>query len=148
MTSVLNVDTIADKAGTGPVSLTKQEATKHWVTYDAVSQTTDGSLNQSSITDYNTGEFKANFANAFSSATNKAHFASAWNSNDGGSSVIGARTRAGVVGNIGVVQASAAPIALTTSDVQFYLCYGSNSSSDGGQIDGSASYVCTIGDLA
>ena len=26
MTSVLNVDTIADKAGTGPVALTKQHA--------------------------------------------------------------------------------------------------------------------------
>ena len=28
MTSVLNVDTIADKAGTGPVGLTKQQAAK------------------------------------------------------------------------------------------------------------------------
>ena len=28
MTSVLNVDTIADKAGTGPVALTKQAASK------------------------------------------------------------------------------------------------------------------------
>ena len=28
MTSVLNVDTIADKAGTGPVGLTKQSAAK------------------------------------------------------------------------------------------------------------------------
>ena len=32
MTSVLNVDTIADKAGTGPVGLTKQSAAKAWVT--------------------------------------------------------------------------------------------------------------------
>ena len=32
MTSVLNVDTIADKAGgTGPVGLTKQQAAKAWV---------------------------------------------------------------------------------------------------------------------
>ena len=31
MTSVLNVDTIADKAGTGPVGLTKQQAAKVWV---------------------------------------------------------------------------------------------------------------------
>ena len=29
MTSVLNVDTIADKAGTGPVGLTKQRPQKH-----------------------------------------------------------------------------------------------------------------------
>ena len=146
--SELRADTITGSDGTSPVTLTKQEATKHWVTYDAVSQTTDGSLNQSSITDYNTGEFKTNFTNAFSSATNKAHFASAWNTDNNGSSVIGSRTRAGVVSNIGVVQASAAPIALSTSDVQFYLCYGSTGSSDGGQVDGSANYVCTIGDLA
>ncbi len=30
MTSQLNVDTIADKAGTGPVGLTKQSAAKVW----------------------------------------------------------------------------------------------------------------------
>ena len=34
MTSVLNVDTIADKAGTGPVGLTKQEALKQWINMD------------------------------------------------------------------------------------------------------------------
>ena len=41
MTSVLNVDTIADKAGTGPVSLTKQNAAKKFATYgtDAVIDT-------------------------------------------------------------------------------------------------------------
>ena len=32
MTSVLNVDTIADKAGTGPVALTKQVSCKSVVT--------------------------------------------------------------------------------------------------------------------
>ena len=34
MTSVLNVDTIADKAGTGPVGLTKQIATKAWTNFN------------------------------------------------------------------------------------------------------------------
>ena len=34
MTSVLNVDTIADKAGTGPVGLTKQEAAKMYANFE------------------------------------------------------------------------------------------------------------------
>ena len=39
MTSVLNVDTIADKAGTGPVALTKQSAAKVFVKLSGASQT-------------------------------------------------------------------------------------------------------------
>ena len=34
MTSVLNVDTIADKAGTGPVALTKQVAPKAFINFN------------------------------------------------------------------------------------------------------------------
>ena len=37
MTSVLNVDTIADKAGTGPVALTKQHAAKAWASSNQAS---------------------------------------------------------------------------------------------------------------
>ena len=48
---VLNVDTITAKNGTSPVTLTKQSAPKHWVNYDSVNQTTDGSFNQTSLTD-------------------------------------------------------------------------------------------------
>ena len=47
MTSVLNVDTIADKAGTGPVALTKQEAPKFWLSMDVVNNVIEGSLNAS-----------------------------------------------------------------------------------------------------
>ena len=39
MTSVLNVDTIADKAGTGPVGLTKQQAAKVFCSVDQTSST-------------------------------------------------------------------------------------------------------------
>ena len=57
MTSVLNVDTIADKAGTGPVGLTKQVAAKSFVHFNG-----DGTqflftslrLNGSSISDNGT----------------------------------------------------------------------------------------------
>ena len=54
MTSVLNVDTIADKAGTGPVGLTKQVAAKVWLQYNA-SHAIQGSFNVSSLADGGTG---------------------------------------------------------------------------------------------
>ncbi len=67
MTSVLNVDTIADKAGTGPVALTKQEALKlwcHWTetTTSAIRQ----SMNVSSLTDGGTGRHTLTFVSNFS----------------------------------------------------------------------------------
>ena len=69
MTSVLNVDTIADKAGTGPVGLTKQAAPKLFVKYDGGSAATEGvSLNVSSVTDASTGRQSPNFTNSFSNA--------------------------------------------------------------------------------
>jgi hypothetical protein len=71
MTSVLNVDTIADKAGTGPVGLTKQIALK---SYSEQNNNTSGapinqSLNQSSITDSDTGHKIHNFTSTFSTNT-------------------------------------------------------------------------------
>ena len=57
MTSVLNVDTIADKAGTGPGALTKQEAAKMYANFEMDStQAITKSLNASSITDNGTGD--------------------------------------------------------------------------------------------
>ena len=57
MTSVLNVDTIADKAGTGPVGLTKQSAAKAFakVTQDST-HTLNSDFNISSIVDGGPGE--------------------------------------------------------------------------------------------
>ena len=69
MTSVLNVDTIADKAGTGPVSLTKQSAAKVRGSKDSTGTAITGTLNVSSLDDDGTGDFGINFVNAFSSAT-------------------------------------------------------------------------------
>ena len=57
MTSVLNVDTIADKAGTGPVALTKQHAAKAWINFTGVTTTAiRDSFNISSLTDEATGK--------------------------------------------------------------------------------------------
>jgi hypothetical protein len=70
MTSVLNVDTIADKAGTGPVGLTKQEAAKAWMKFNASSGTPsiNDSLNFSSFTDEATGNHTISFSSSFSNA--------------------------------------------------------------------------------
>ena len=68
MTSVLNVDTIADKAGTGAVALTKQSASKAWINIDMSSAATLDSFNSSSITDFGTGQFRDHLATALVNA--------------------------------------------------------------------------------
>ena len=68
MTSVLNVDTIADKAGTGPVALTKQIAAKLFVTLEADNATVSNSQGMSSVTDNGTGDFSHSFTNSFDAA--------------------------------------------------------------------------------
>ena len=70
MTSVLNVDTIADKAGTGPVALTKQSAAKMWVNFDGTASgaASRGSYNVSSMTDEGTGRYEVNINNNMSDA--------------------------------------------------------------------------------
>lgn len=65
MPSVLNVDTLTDAAGTGPVTLTKQSAAKVWTTFNGQSATitTTDSFNESSLTDTGTGRYAVNFTN-------------------------------------------------------------------------------------
>ena len=69
MTSVLNVDTIADKAGTGPVALTKQHVSKCYAQWD-MSGTAhiNDSFGTSGFTDVDTGVAKISFTNSFDSA--------------------------------------------------------------------------------
>ena len=72
MTSVLNVDTIADKAGTGPVGLTKQSAAKAWSSLDSSGGSTTtqhGSFNVSSVLDDGQGQYGFNFTNNMNGAT-------------------------------------------------------------------------------
>jgi len=73
MTSLLNVDTIADKAGSGPVGLTKQAAAKVTFNMNLRSDTTmdivnnaisTECLNVSSGTDAGTGLARGNLTNA------------------------------------------------------------------------------------
>jgi len=65
--SELRTDTITASDGTSPVTLTKQAAAKHFITYNE-SQTVTSSLNNSSITDVGTGNHRYNFANNFNTA--------------------------------------------------------------------------------
>jgi hypothetical protein len=70
MTSVLNVDTIADKAGTGPVALTKQEAGKYWVNFNGSGTVaTRDSFNHSSLTDGGVGIYTISYTNSFNNAS-------------------------------------------------------------------------------
>ena len=70
MTSVLNVDTIAVKAGTGPVGLTKQSANKGFLNFDGSASTPSAtdSFNHSSIVDGGTGIFACDFTNNMANA--------------------------------------------------------------------------------
>jgi hypothetical protein len=64
MTSVLNVDTIAAKDGTSPVTLTKQSAAKAYCLYDQnTANVFRGSFNFSSFTDTSTGKASVAFTN-------------------------------------------------------------------------------------
>jgi len=64
MTSVLNVDSIAAKNGTSPVTLTKQEVPKARLMFDHANTTIDGSFNISSVADNGTGQSSPSFINS------------------------------------------------------------------------------------
>ena len=68
MASKLDVDEIAAKNGTDPVTLTKQEALKQWINMngDGTVSVRD-SLNNSSITDNGAGNYTVTHTNNFSS---------------------------------------------------------------------------------
>ena len=69
MPSVLNVDTIADKAGTGPVALTKQSAAKSHCSWANSADTNAfpdaNNLNVSSGADNGVGIFTISYTNNF-----------------------------------------------------------------------------------
>lgn len=148
MASEMYVDTIAASDGTSPATLTKQEAVKHYVNYDATAQVTETSLNQSSLTDQSTGVFYSTFTNNFNDKNEKVHFVANHNGTDPTTtgSTAGA-TRGGTTANIGTTT-SAGSRPHATTEVQFWSCYGSTGSANGAAHDFGANYICTIGDLA
>ena len=125
MTSVLNVDTIADKAGTGPVGLTKQHAAKHWINMFGDDASVRDSFNMSSTSDDATGKKTVNLTTSHDSA----NFAP--------------------VTSVGETISSAGNRASTASptDSNTYLFYTSSSNS-GSYNDNEYMTAATHGDLA
>ena len=80
MTSVLNVDTIADKAGTGTVALTKQTTIKAFCQAPANNASITSSFNIASLTDVGTGNNQPNLTNSMSASD----FPSACSNNNNG----------------------------------------------------------------
>ena len=140
--STLKADTIVASDGTSPVTLTKQQAAKHWVNYDAVNQTTDGSFNQSSLTDNSEGDYTSIYTNGLSSASDKCIMTCSFNTVDDGSNDNSGTTRGGSNSD----QAGASP--QSASSINFHTYYGSNASSHGALEDHNGSYCMTVGDLA
>ncbi len=67
MSSQLNVDTIADKAGSGPVVLTKQHAAKVWIDIPTDGATINDSFNVSTLDDVDTGDRSVNLTSSMGS---------------------------------------------------------------------------------
>jgi len=129
MTSVLNVDTIADKAGTGPVELTKQSAAKAWVNFNGSGTlAVRDSFSISSVTDGGTGDFPINFSASFANAN---YSAIASGSEDAsGTGTLKDRT--------------VIPRTLATNSLEIYNYSGPSS----GQADFALNFSSYFGDLA
>lgn len=137
--SEVRADTITASDGTGPVALTKQEAVKMWVNYDGPSNTTDGSLNLSSLTDNSTGDYTLAFSSSFSSATDRCFNCGVWNTNNSSTEWIGADRL------VGTFQGGPSN---STSGARLETRYGSNATDNAANGDFSGSYMMGIGDLA
>lgn len=142
MPSVLNVDTIADKAGTGPVALTKQQAAIALLSYDQRNTTTDSSLNISSVTDETTGISNNALTTNTSSATDRVVLCSSWNTDDDGSTVAGGHQR-------GLISTCQHHSDNTTSRYDVETAYGSyHGVSAGAYVDTDGVRSGIFGDLA
>ena len=137
--SVLKADTIQSTGG-GAATLTKQEAAKHFVNYDAPNQTSDSSFNQSSVTDYAEGDFTSAFTSSFSGAADKVFFGTVWNTNNDGTGTV-SDTRF-----MGVIQTG--NHANSTSSVDFGSRTGANTGGNADAVDFSGTYAGIFGDLA
>lgn len=145
--STLKADTIVASNGTSPVTLTKQEASKFWLSMDTVNNDIEGSLNASSYTDEGTGEGTISKTNAFSSQHDRCILLGLYNSANDGTGTISGATRAFTNINVGVSSSSDID-PLSAGSIQFATAYGSTGQSNGGATDVSKAYLSAIGDLA
>ena len=130
MTSQLNVDTIANKAGSGTVAFTKQEGVKARLNYNDNTPATRESFNVASISDEATGKFKPTWTNNFGNA----NYATTANHAEDGEAY----------GNYGAgSRVSWSNINRSTS-----VCYGSTTVDEGSFTDMVTVEGMFIGDLA
>jgi hypothetical protein len=113
---------------------------KYWVNYDAPNEVIDGSLNSSSVTDSDTGQFTFNINNDFNAANDKCVQTTLWNtSNDGTGTIID-----NVRGGICAWQQGASAAGTLTC----HTAKGCSASANGAYIDFSGTYISIHGDLA
>ena len=130
MPSVLNVDTLTNAAGTGPVTLTKQSAAKAWSNINQTgTQAIRDSFNISSISDTGVGRTQVTLTNAM---LNNDYMA-----------LIGLRMQSTVTndGSSGGIDTSDGSTSITTTQFQYsYINNGSSADVDspyaGGAVHG------------
>ena len=146
MASELRVNTLKDASGNNSVatSTVAEGSPKFWVAYDATGDSIVGSFNHASLTDVGTGEHAFSFTNNFGSATDKAPFASVFNSVNG-TTIDAAASRAG---NTAVIGGMTNFRALSASEIYVSTAYKSRSASDGALADYKAVYCTVLGDYA
>jgi len=151
--SEILVNKLTGKTAAGNVTITDGSVTmklqdgviKFWTAYDAQTQTTDGSLNQSSLTDQQTGIFYSSFTNSFGSATDKCSVGGAYNTTSNTSPIAGSG-RAGL--HVSVGAGTGTFRAISAGEVQ-YGCYeGASSNTNGDVVDAKGVYMTVTGDLA
>tara|TARA_R110002126_G_scaffold269395_1_gene413118 strand:- start:16 stop:432 length:417 start_codon:yes stop_codon:yes gene_type:complete len=137
--STLKADTIQNRGG-GPVTLTKQEAVKYWLNYDARDQAVRGSLNQSSLSDDSAGNFTSAFTSAYSSSTDRCFLGGVHNR---GASSESTGPERGISG----MQMEGSVVA-STAQVQLNTRMGSDQTNVGAEVDYRGTFASIIGDLA
>ncbi len=132
--STIKADTIVASDGTSPVTLTKQQAAKHWINFNGTgTPTARDSFNCSSITDVATGQYHILYTN---------------NMSDSNNAPIGISNNNGATNNFG--GSSALGLGTTNSSMTLGIATSGYSwgSYAGGYIDSALNQGATHGDLA
>ena len=141
MSSQLNVDTIANKAGSGTVALHKQHAIKYHCTLNGNSFAVLESFNNASATDHGTGDYTVTNTNAFDNAR-PARVVHTHNTSDDGGSLVAGQERGGTLSS---GRGDTAPTSLA---YRFNTYFGSDASNNGEVVNLSFNYILGAGDLA
>ena len=147
--SEIKVDTLTGKTTANDITVTvgasvtaklQQSLATTLHTFDQPADNTVDSLNISSGLDAATGAVVHTFTNHYSSDTQRQVMFSAWNTNDGGTSVVAGATR-----GLNAYQNNASN---ATNTVRTQTTYGANATANGAVADVDGNYLAIFGDLA